>query len=485
MAGIDGRGVDTMAQLGGISTMLQERDQYEEPAMPNEIDQTHDAKIESWVESANDTSSDFPIQNLPYCAFFSENSGLMPTCGVRIGDFVLDFEPLVEAGLIQVGVGLDATYFCTLSAEERRELRRVVFDLLRADNGELRDRKALVRRALLPVGEVEFGVPVQIGDYTDFYASLYHATNVGSMFRPDNPILPNYKHIPIGYHGRASSIVASGMPVRRPRGQLLPGATIADGEPVFGPCKLLDYEMEVGFFIGGGNEPGEPIAIEDAEDCIVGMCLVNDWSARDMQKWEYVPLGPFLAKSFSTTVSPYIVTMDALAPFRCEATKRAEGDPEPLGYLDSEANRKAGGVDITLEVYLQSAQMRERGMDAVRLSRGSFKDMYWTISQFVAHHSSNGCNLQAGDLLASGTVSGPTRDTRGCLLELTWDGDPWAAEPVVVPGTQRTPIELPTGEQRRFLADGDELIMKGYCEREGYRRIGFGECRGVIEPATE
>jgi fumarylacetoacetase len=336
------------------------------------------------------------------------------------------------------------------------------------------------------MSEVRFELPTDlIGDYTDFYASVYHATNVGSMFRPDNPLLPNYKHIPIAYHGRASTIVPSGTPVRRPKGQLLPGATIADGNPTFGPCKLLDYELEVGFVVGRGNAMGESIDIHNAEDHILGMCLVNDWSARDIQKWEYVPLGPFLAKNFATTVSPYIVTMEALAPFRCPAMERPLEDPKPLDYLTSEDNLTSGGVDITLEVYLSSSEMRSKGMDPVRLSKGSFKDMYWTIAQMLTHHTASGCQMNPGDLLASGTVSGPTRDARGCLLELTWDGDPFANPPTLVPGTQRTPIKLPTGEERKFLADGDEVIIKGYCEREGFRRIGFGECRGVIQPAAD
>ncbi|MEL7485009.1 MAG: fumarylacetoacetase, partial [Planctomycetota bacterium] len=316
--------------------------------------------------------------------------------------------------------------------------------------------------------------------YTDFYASVYHATNVGSMFRPDNPLLPNYKWIPVGYHGRASSVVPSGTPIRRPSGQLSPAEE--GGAPSFGPCKLLDYELELGVVMGRGNELGETIPIAEAEDHILGVCLLNDWSARDMQKWEYVPLGPFLAKSFATSVSPYLVTMEALAPFRVPALRRPEGDPAPLPHLFDEHDQAHGGIDITLEVLLASKQMRDKGMEPIRLSKGSFKDMYWTISQMVTHHASNGCNMQPGDLLGSGTVSGPRRDSRGCLLELTWDGDPFAAEPKLVPGTQRTPIELPTGETRTFLGDHDEVILKGYCERDGYRRIGLGECRGAIEP---
>lgn len=320
-----------------------------------------------------------------------------------------------------------------------------------------------------------------LGDYTDFYASVFHATNVGSMFRPDNPLLPNYKWIPVGYHGRASSVVPSGTPIRRPMGQLAP--VEEGGSPTYAPCKLLDYELELGVVVGRGNELGQTIPIGEAEDHILGVCLLNDWSARDMQKWEYQPLGPFLAKSFASSVSPYIVTMEALAPFRCPALARADGDPKPLPHLFDEGNQSQGGIDITLEVLIASKEMRDKGMEPVRLSKGSFKDMYWTIAQMLTHHASNGCNMQPGDLLGSGTISGPRRESRGCLLELTWDGDPFAEPAVVKPGSERTPIELPTGEKRTFLADGDEVILKGYCEREGYRRIGLGECRGIIEPA--
>ncbi len=456
--------------------------------MPYEIDETHDSNLESWVESANDPATDFPIQNLPLATAAvpveGEDDAYSPQVGVIIGEVVLIPAALAQSGI--VGEGEDWDYWCVEDLAESgdwRRLRPLIQQLLRKDNPALRDHPDR-DQIIVPIDQVEFGIPMlSCGDYTDFYASLFHATNVGSMFRPDNPLLPNYKHIPIAYHGRASTLVPSGTPVRRPRGQLLPGATIADGDPVFGPCKLLDYELEVGFVVGRGNEMGKPIPIGEAEDHILGLCLVNDWSARDIQKWEYQPLGPFLAKNFATTVSPYVVTMEALAPFRCPAATRDAGDPKPLEYLSSDQNSKHGGVDITLEVYLSSKQMRDKGVEPIRLSRGSFKDMYWTIGQMLTHHAANGCEMNPGDLLASGTVSGPTRDARGCLLELTWDGDPWASPPKVVPGTQRTPIALPTGEERKFLADGDEVIIRGFCEREGYRRIGFGECRGVIEPA--
>jgi fumarylacetoacetase len=319
----------------------------------------------------------------------------------------------------------------------------------------------------------------EVLNYTDFYASIHHATTVGSMFRPDNPLLPNYKHIPIGYHGRASSIVVSGTEVRRPRGQQAPPEGDPKATPAFGPCKMLDYELEVGLFVGPGNALGQPIPIGKAASHIFGLCLVNDWSARDIQKWEYQPLGPFLAKNFATTISPFIVTMEALEPFRCPALRRPDGDPRPLPYLYSEEDQARGGIDITLEVWLQSEQMRARGLSPVLLSKSNaFKDLYWTPAQLLTHHASNGCNLQPGDLLASGTVSGPGLTERGCLLELTWDGVGADGKP-----RPRKPVQLPTGETRTFLTDGDEVIFKGYCERGGFRRIGFGECRGRIAPA--
>jgi fumarylacetoacetase len=454
--------------------------------MPYAIDETHDPNLKSWVESANDPKSDFPIQNLPLCTFLSsvddEPDAVTAHIGVRIGDMILVLDALAQHGLLE-DTDEDLWVFVEDIAESGQagDLRRLLQGLLQEGNTELRDHPNR-DDMLVPVSEIDLSTPIlSTGDYTDFYASINHATNVGSMFRPDNPLLPNYKHIPIGYHGRASSIVPSGTSIKRPVGQQAPAED--GGQPQFGPCKLLDYEMEMGAIIGRGNELGEPVSIEDAEDHILGMCILNDWSARDLQKWEYVPLGPFLAKNFASTVSPYIVTMEALAPFRCAGAVRPEGDPQPLEYMDSAANRESGGFDITLEVWLASAQMREQGMEPIQLSKGNFRDMYWTIAQMVTHHTVNGCNLQPGDLLGSGTVSGTTRDSRGSLLELTWDGDPFANPPKLVPGTERTPIKLPTGEERKFIADGDEIIMKAYCEREGYRRIGFGECRGIIEPA--
>jgi len=469
--------------------------------MPYAIDETHDPKLESWVESANDPETDFPIQNLPFCCIdggvgrFSTVAD--PQIAVRVGNCVILIAELIEAGVLSDLPGIAAynarrksewlaSYRYLLSSEGRWSLRRSLQALLAKDNPALRDNIQLRSETCLEIeGAVvpAYVLPFEIGDYTDFYASVYHATNVGSMFRPDNPLLPNYKWIPVGYHGRASSVVPSGTPIVRPNGQQAPAEE--GGSPAFGPCKMLDYEMEMGAIIGRGNELGRPVTMAEAEDHILGLCILNDWSARDLQKWEYVPLGPFLAKNFASTVSPYIVTMEALAPFRCGAMERPAGDPQPLPHLDAPANREAGGFDITLEVSLATKQMRDKGMSPQRLSRGNFRDMYWTIAQMIAHHTSGGCNLQPGDLLGSGTISGKTRDSRGSLLELTWDGDPFANPPKLVPGTARTPIEFPTGETRKFLEDGDEVIMRAYCEREGFRRIGFGECRGIIEPSPK
>ena len=435
-----------------------------------EINETHDPNLKSWVESANDPNTDFPIQNLPFCTFLhwigDEDHY---SVGVVIGDKVLNLTGCYEAGIIH-NEDFESVYDCydTLNELSRyrlvtSRLRRVVIDLLRHDS----TTKTEVEPHLFEQSDVEFRGPFQIGDYTDFYCSIYHATNVGSMFRPDNPLLPNYKYVPIGYHGRASSIVISGTDIKRPHGQ---NRTDQEAPPVFIPCKSLDYEMEVGFFVGRGNELGTSIPIGEAEKHIFGLCLVNDWSARDIQAWEYQPLGPFLAKNFATTISPFVVTMEALAPFRTKAFEREEGDPAPLDYLADENNEKFGGIDINLEVFIQTEKMRVENIEPHLLSRSNMKDLYWTIGQMLTHHASGGCNLQTGDLIATGTISGMEKSERGSMLELSWRGT--------------EPIELPSGEQRRFLEDGDEIIMKGYCEREGFRRIGFGECRGRILPAN-
>lgn len=442
-----------------------------------EINETHDPNLKSWVESANDPNTDFPIQNLPYSFFRFTESTQHERLGFAIGDRLLDFDSCWEQGIF--GEKESTTYnqlnaltyrwdlslgVERLSPDYLKYIRERLKEVLSEGvDGEIRD---IVDRNLVPFSDVEFLVPFQIRDYTDFYCSIFHATNVGSMFRPDQPLMPNYKYVPIGYHGRASSIVISGTDIKRPHGQ---NRSDAEKSPVFIPAKNLDYEMELGFFVGQGNELGQPIPIAEAEKHIFGMCLVNDWSARDIQAWEYQPLGPFLAKNFATTISPFVVTMEALAPFRVPAFERDPEDPEPLDYLNNLQNQKFGGLDINLEVYIQTEKMRDEKIEPFLVSRSNTKDLYWTVGQMLTHHASNGCNLQTGDLIASGTVSGRDRSERGCLLEMTWRGT--------------EPIELPSGEQRRFLEDGDEVIMKGFCERDGFRRIGFGECRGKILPA--
>ena len=441
------------------------------------LNSTHDVNLKSWIETASDPNTDFPIQNLPFCVF--QKSTEAPSIGVGIGDQILNLRVAGELGLLGDQF-IDVVSQTTLNAimgtspSARHELRGVISGLLSADTTADRD---VIAKAMLFQSDVRYLLPCAIGDYTDFYASIYHATNVGSMFRPNNPILPNYRHIPIGYHGRASSVVVSGTEVRRPVGQLSPAEE--GGSPTRSACKLLDYELEVGVLVAQGNELGDTISINDAEQHLFGLTLLNDWSARDIQKWEYQPLGPFLAKSFATSISPWVVTMEALAPFRCAAFNRPPGDPTPLDYLTSESNTAAGGVDLQLEVYLVSEKMEQEGIEPMRLTSGSFTNLYWTIAQMLTHHSSNSCNLRSGDMLSSGTASGLERDSRGYLLELTWDGD----QTNPVPGSQRTPIVLPTGEERKFLADGDEVIIKGYCQSETHRRIGFGTCAGKILPA--
>ena len=437
--------------------------------MTHTISETHEPGLKSWVESANDPNTDFPIQNLPFGLFTRKDRDELPRIGVAIGDQVLDLSLVSDHLWSEDFTDVIANFssyeslemLMLLEPDERSELRNRVSRLLRADNTS--DERYIIEDFLVPMRKVEMLVPAEIGNYTDFYASVYHATNIGRMFRPDNPLMPNYKWVPIAYHGRASSIVVSGTPIHRPSGQ-----TKDDGAdtPTFSPSRALDYELEVGVFVGLGNILGEPIKIAEAEDNIYGLCLVNDWSALDIQRWEYQPLGPFLSKSFATTISPWIVTLEALAPFRVPAFKRPEGDPEPLAYLDSLINRNRGGFDIKLEVYLSTEQMRENDISPYRLSHSNTRDLYWTFAQMLTHHASNGCNLRAGDLIASGTVSGATKDSLGCLIELTDRGS--------------APISLPTGEVRRFLDDGDEVIFRGFCEREGFRRIGFGECRGIV-----
>jgi fumarylacetoacetase len=438
--------------------------------MTRTLDHTHDPLLRSWIESANASGHSFPIQNLPFGVYRRRGSGERPRVGVAIGDRVLDVIACRRAAFLSAAAEVcDGPNLNRLLAAGRETWTALRFELsriLQDGSPRARDMRERERDFLLPMSEAELLLPAEIGDYTDFYASVHHATNVGRMFRPDNPLLPNYKHVPIGYHGRASSIVASGMPVRRPNGQTK--APTAEA-PSFGPSRMLDYELEVGALIGPGNRLGDPIGIADAEDHLFGVVLVNDWSARDIQGWEYQPLGPFLAKNFATSISPWVVTLDALTPYRVPAAPRPEGDPAPLPYLADAGNLARGGIDLTLEVWLRTAAARARGEEGTLLSRGNFAGMYWTLGQMLAHHASNGCNLRPGDLIASGTVSGPERESRGCLLELTSRG----AEPLSLPG----------GETRKFLEDGDEVILRGYCGGHGAVRIGLGECRGLVEPA--
>jgi fumarylacetoacetase len=397
----------------------------------------------SWVESANDPSCDFPLENLPFGMFERKGNAHF---GVGIGDQILD---------------ATAAFGIASMKDVMAMPRAGRVDLRRRLQALLERRQPGAEALLTPIEGARMLLPCEIGDYTDFYASIYHATNVGSMFRPDNPLLPNYKWLPVGYHGRASSVVVSDTPVRRPWGQT---AENPAGPPVFAPTRRLDYELEVGAFVGQGNSMGSAISASEAYGHLFGVCLLNDWSARDIQAWEYEPLGPFLAKSFATSISPWVVTMEALEPFRRQPEPRAEGDPQPLPHLRTPGN---DAFSITLEVWLRTARMNE----PVRLSRGNFASMYWTLAQMVTHHASNGCPLRPGDLIGSGTASGPRKENRACLLELTWRGT--------------EPVELPTGETRRFLEDGDEVILRGWAEAPGVRRIGLGECRGVVAPAEE
>jgi fumarylacetoacetase len=410
-----------------------------------------------WLESANDPATDFPIQNLPFGVFRRKGTKQAPRGGVAIGDQILD---LAAVGL-KTGPNLNR-----LAAAGRpawRQLRKV---LLLA----LSDKSKAKRfsRYLVPMKKAELFLPVTIGDYSDFYTGIHHALAVGRMLRPDAPLLPNYKWVPIGYHGRASSVVVSGTPIVRPNGQTKAPEAAA---PSFGPSRRLDYEVELGFVIGPGNRLGKPVGIKNALDHVFGVVLLNDWSARDIQAWEYQPLGPFLAKSFATTISPWIVTLEALEPFRCAAFPRVGEDPRPLPHLTDEADQRSGGYAIGTDMYLSTAQMRAKKLAPVRLSRCSWRHGYWTIAQIVAHQSSNGCNLQPGDLLGSGTISGTEAGSAGSMLELTQGG--------------RQPLQLPGGETRAFLADGDELIQRGRCEAEGAVPIGFGEAAGVVKPAPK
>jgi fumarylacetoacetase len=439
--------------------------------MMTSSDRTHDPRLVSWVESANSPTTPFPIQNLPYGIYRRSGAAGPPRVGVAIGDMVLDLSGCAREGFLEAagpGVaegcgGTTLNDLMRLPPPLRRALRLRLSDLLTKGAPE----HERLRTLLMPAADAEPLLPAAIGDYTDFYASIHHATNVGSMFRPDQPLLPNYRYVPVGYHGRSSSIGVSGMEVRRPSGQTKEDTA---ERPEFGPTRQLDYELEVGWFVGPGNPHGTPVPVAGAGEHLFGMTLLNDWSARDIQKWEYVPLGPFLAKNFATTISPWVVTMDALAPFRVPVAERAPSDPPPLPYLFAPDDQQAGALDIVLEVLLETPRMREAHAAPFRVSRVNVRELYWTPAQMVAHHTGNGCPLRPGDLLGSGTVSGAERGTQGSLLEVTRRG--------------REPLHLPGGETRTFLEDGDEVIFRGYCEREGARRIGFGECRGRVIPGA-
>jgi fumarylacetoacetase len=436
-----------------------------------EIDQTNNPALKSFIASANVPGCDFPIQNLPYAVFRRRSATGEPRIGVAIGDDLLDIAAVAD--LLDGAAGHAAAACAAPHLNDLMKLGPTYWAALRCELSHLLsttdpERRSRVETDLTPIAAAEFFVPVHIGNFTDFFASIFHATNTGRLFRPDNPLMPNYKYVPVAYHARASSVQVSGAPVRRPFGQTKRGE---DTAPVYQPARSLDYELELGFYIGRSSMLGAPVPIHDADAYIFGYCLLNDWSARDLQAWEAQPLGPFLAKNFATSVSPFVITTAALAPFRAAAFVRPASDPAPLPHLLAPQDQVAGGLDITLEAYILTTQMRNAATPPFRLSRGSFALVYWTVAQMVAHHTSNGCNLQVGDLMGSGTVSGPEPDSWASLLELSRGG--------------RQPIVLPTGERRRFLEDGDEVILRGYCERAGFARIGFGECRAVIEPAVK
>jgi fumarylacetoacetase len=432
------------------------------------IDATHDPRRQSWVESANG-HSDFPIQNLPFVIFGA--GGGKPRGGVVIGEEIVDLGQACTAGLL-TGAAADAAAAASgprlnplfaLGAKPRQALRTALSDLLAADSRARSRVEPMAPVLLHKLADCRLHLPARIGDYTDFFAGIHHATNTGRMLRPDSPLLPNYKHMPIGYHGRASTVVASSAFIPRPSGQRKPSS---ETEPSFGPSRYLDYELELGVFIGPGNARGTPIPIGEADEHIAGLCLLNDWSARDIQAWEYQPLGPFLAKSFATTISPFVVTPEALAPFRIPQVERPAGDPRPLEYLASAQPDAA--FDIRLEVLIDTPGLKAQGKPPHLLARSNAQHLYWTVGQMITHHACGGCNLEPGDLIGTGTISAPTPDGLGSLLELTRGG--------------REPVTLASGETRRFLDDGDEVIMRASCAREGFASIGFGECRGTIVP---
>ncbi len=437
------------------------------------LDATHDPHIASWVETA-DGHPDFPLQNLPFGVFVPPKRAghrqPLPRGGIRIGDRVLDLGALARSGLLmgdakagaQAAAGGTLNAFFALGRGARNAVRQRVHTLLTEGAGD----RPLVQRLLYDVRDITMELPVAVGDYTDFYAGVHHALRVGELFRPDRPLLPNYPWVPIAYHGRASSVRVSGESVRRPRGQFpaTPG-----GEPRFAPTGKLDFELELGIWVGPGNELGDRIPIGDAGSSVAGFCLLNDWSARDIQAWEYQPLGPFLGKSFATTVSAWVVTPEALAPYRTPAPSRRADDPPPLPYLTDADDQTGGGLDIELEVLLSTAQMRATRVAPQRLSLSSTRYLYWTVAQMIAHHTSGGCNLRPGDLLGTGTLSGPAATARGSLLEMSSNGT--------------RPVEVVTGQTRGFLEDGDEIVLRARAGRPGLATIGFGECRATVVPA--
>ncbi|MFM7531885.1 MAG: fumarylacetoacetase [Rubrivivax sp.] len=433
------------------------------------LNETHDPALRSWVASAQTTGCDFPLQNLPFAVFRRRGQGEPFRGGVAIGDQIVDLAALAASGVLegeaqraaQAASGEKLNALMALGPPTWSALRLALSRALREGSAI----QAAIEPLLVPQAQAEYDVPARIGDYTDFYTSVYHATQIGRLFRPDNPLLPNYKWVPIGYHGRSSSIVVSGQDFHRPVGQTMPPGA---AQPSVGPSKRLDIELELGIYVGAGNALGEPVPIDEAESHVFGVCLLNDWSARDIQAWEYQPLGPFLAKNFATSVSPWIVTLEALSPYRVPFARPSE-DPQPLPYLDSAANRDAGALDIRLEVGLQTPQMHAANLEPAAICQTSYRHAYWTLAQLVAHHTVGGCNLQPGDLLGSGTLSGPTPPEAGALIELTAGG--------------KQPLTLPSGEQRAFLEDGDTVRLRGWCEQPGAARIGLGECTATVLPA--
>ncbi|WP_423934801.1 fumarylacetoacetase [Comamonas sp. 23] len=433
------------------------------------LNETHDPALQSWVPSAQAAGSDFPLQNLPFASFRRQGSQEAWRGGVAIGDQIVDLQALAASGSLtgdaqraaEAGAQASLNALMALGPQAWSALRLALSRGLRVGAAE----QAQWQGFLVPQAQAEYNLPARIGDYTDFYTSIHHATNIGKQFRPDNPLLPNYQWVPIGYHGRSSSIVVSGTPFKRPVGQTkAPDAAV----PTVKASARMDIELEMGIFMGQANALGEPVSIGEAEDHVFGLCLLNDWSARDIQPWEYQPLGPFLSKNFASTLSPWVVTLEALAPYRV-AFARPEGDPQPLPYMDSAHNRDAGAFDIALAVDLQTSKMRAAGQPAVQITQSNYRHAYWTVAQLVAHHTVNGCNLQPGDLLGTGTLSGPSLDQAAALIELTVGG--------------KQPLTLPTGETRTWLEDGDAVVLRGWCERPGAARIGFGPCEGQMLPA--